>query len=179
MSNKDLKYYKALDYNIIIEKEVEDGESWFIAYARELGKFACYGRGETQAEALKSFIEEKNAFIEFLFNAGKFIPAPKQEEAERFRGVFNVRTSPAIHANLVNQAKEMDISLNLYLNQIITAAVEKKSTENVLMNKLFEICNKLEKHHYEVTNQLRYQKATLQYPNDWVMDYSDPYQKIA
>jgi len=72
MSNKDLKYYKALDYNIIIEKEVEDGESWFIAYANELGKFACYGRGETQTEALNSFIEEKNAFIEFLFSKWSF-----------------------------------------------------------------------------------------------------------
>jgi predicted RNase H-like HicB family nuclease len=179
MSNKDLKYYKALDYNIIIEKEVEDGESWFIAYANELGKFACYGRGETQTEALNSFIEEKNAFIEFLFSNGKFIPVPKQEEAERFSGVFNVRTSPAIHANLVNQAKEMDISLNLYLNQIIAAAVEKKSIGNVLLNKLFEICNKLEKHHYEVTNQLYYQKSTLQYPNDWAMEYSGPYRKTA
>jgi len=94
-------------------------------------------------------------------------------------GVFNVRTSPAIHANLVNQAKEMDISLNLYLNQIIAAAVEKKSIGNVLLNKLFEICNKLEKHHYEVTNQLYYQKSTLQYPNDWAMEYSGPYRKTA
>lgn len=179
MSNKDLKYYKALEYNIIIEKEEEKGESWYIAYTNELGKFACYGRGETQIEALNSLIEEKEAFIEYLFNEGQSIPEPKKGGSERYSGIFNVRTSPSIHANLVNQAKEMDISLNLYLNQVLAAAANKGNIKNVVMDKLFEICNKLENHHYEVTNQLRYQRDTLHSRQYWKVEYTDPYNLTA
>ena len=79
MSNKDLKYYKYLTYNIIVEKQEIDGETWFIAFTNELGKFACYGRGETQIEALNSFMVEKDVFIEYLFSEGKEIPEPKND----------------------------------------------------------------------------------------------------
>ena len=79
MSNKDLKYYKYLTYNIIFEKQEIDGETWFIAFTNELGKFACYGRGETQIEALNSFMVEKDVFIEYLFSEGKEIPEPKND----------------------------------------------------------------------------------------------------
>ena len=128
MSHKPLKYYKNLDYNIIIEKQMEDDEQWYIAFTNELGKLACYGRGDTQAEALASFFQEKDAFIEHLFSEGKHIPLP-EPHAQKFSGVFNVRTSPTIHANLVTQAKQQGISLNLYLNQILAGAVERKAMQ--------------------------------------------------
>ncbi len=171
MSNKDLKYYKELEYNIIVEKQEEDGESWFIAYSNELGKFACYGRGENQIEALQSFIEEKEAFIEFLFNEGKTIPEPSKNISDTFSGFFNVRTSPIIHANLVLQAKELDVSLNLYLNQILSAAIENKKNENLVMDKLSELCGKLDTHHFEVTKQLKYQKESININSDWASAY--------
>lgn len=179
MSNKDLEYYKGLEYNIIVEKQELDGEIWFIAYANELGKFACYGRGETQIEALNSFLLVKEEFIEYLFKEGNDIPEPIKEESEKYSGVFNVRTSPVIHANLVYQAKEMDISLNLYINQILAAAVEKKTAENGVMNKLTEICSKLEAHHFEVTKQLRYQKESLLSKYEWAAEYGGSYLRTA
>jgi predicted HicB family RNase H-like nuclease len=179
MSNKDLKYYQGLEYNVIIEKQITEDESWFIAYTNELGKFACYGRGESQVEALNNFLEEKANFIEYLFNHGKAIPEPLKQEPEKFSGIFNVRTSPTIHAKLVHQAKELDISLNLYLNQIITAAVEKKNDENLIMNKLTELCGKLDSHHFEITKQLRYQNESLSDKYEWAAEYSGPYLKTA
>ncbi len=178
MPYKDLKYYKNLEYNIIIEKQELDGEIWFIAYANELGKYACYGRGENQVEALNNFLKVKEEFIEYLFNEGFDIPEPVKEETEKFSGVFNVRTSPVIHANLVYQAKKMDISLNLYINQILAAAVEKKKIENEVMNKLTEIYSKLETHHFEVTKQLKYQKENLSGKHRWT-EYEGSYLKIA
>src|SRR5665647_2110406 len=161
MSNKDLKYYKDLSYNVVIEKQEMEGESWFIAFTNELGKFSCYGRGETQIEALNSFMEEKDVFIEYLFNEGKDIPEPKIDDSTNFSGFFNVPTSSIIHANLVHQAKELDISLNLYINQIIATAIERNRNENAIMNKLSEICGKIDFHHFEVTRQLRFQNESL------------------
>lgn len=179
MSNKDLQYYKDLAYNIVVEKQEMDGETWFIAFTSELGKFACYGRGETQIEALSSFMEEKEVFIEYLFNEGKDIPEPKNNDSEKFSGFFNVRTSSIIHANLVHQAKELDISLNLYINQILSAAVESNRLENVIMNKLGEICGKIDFHHYEVTRQLKFQNENLNQGLTWIAEYSNPYSEAA
>jgi predicted RNase H-like HicB family nuclease len=76
MLKKDIEYYKNLEYSVIVEKQEQDGEIWYIAYSTELGKFACYGRGETQVDALNNFNEEKETFIEFLFNEGNEIPEP-------------------------------------------------------------------------------------------------------
>jgi predicted HicB family RNase H-like nuclease len=179
MSTKDFKYYKDLAYNIIVEKQEMDGESWFIAFANELGKFACYGRGETQLEALNSFMQEKDAFIEYLYNEGKEIPEPKCTEPEKFSGFFNVRTSPIIHANLVHQAKELDISLNLYINQILAAAIETNRFENIIMNKLGEICGKIDYHHFEVTRQLKFQNESYKKGLTWTAEYSNPYLEVA
>lgn len=179
MSNKDLQYYKDLAYNIIVEKQEMDGETWFIAFTNELGKFACYGRGETQIEALNSFMEEKEVFIEYLFNKGESIPEPKNDDSEKFSGFFNVRTSSIIHANLVHQAKELNISLNLYINQILAASIESNRIENTIMNKLGEICGKIDFHHYEVTRQLRFQNESINKSLTWTAEYGNPYLEVA
>ena len=89
MLPKDLKYYQSLEYNVIIKKEELDGEKWYVAYCNELGVNACHGIGATQEEALKSFIEEKNAFIEFLFENGDTIPEVIQTE-QNLSGTFSV-----------------------------------------------------------------------------------------
>jgi predicted RNase H-like HicB family nuclease len=179
MSEKSLAYYKKVEYNIIIQKQESDGESWFIAYAEELGKFACYGRGDTRFEALTSFLEEKDSFIEYLFNEGINIPEPKNEETEKYSGFFNVRTSPQLHANLIAQAKEQKVSLNLFVNQIIAAALDTKKNENVILNKLAELSGKLDNHHFEVTKQLRYHKTFDSKDFHWQHEYEDSYLKTA
>jgi predicted RNase H-like HicB family nuclease len=179
MSEKNLAYYKEVEYNIIIQRQESDGESWFIAYTEELGKFACYGRGETKVEALSSFLEEKDVFIEYLFNEGLDIPEPKSEEIEKYSGFFNVRTSPQLHANLIAQAKEQKVSLNLYVNQIIAAALDSKKNENAILNKLAELSGKLDNHHFEVTKQLKYQKAIEKSSLHYQREYGDPYFEVA
>jgi predicted HicB family RNase H-like nuclease len=178
MSNKDLKYYQGLEYRILIEKIEDENDSMYLAYTNELGKYSCYGKGTNQIEAIQSFLEEKNDFIEHLFNSGEAIPEPLKEN-DRFSGVFNVRTSPIIHANLVYQARELDISLNLYLNQILAGATEKRQSENVILNKIGELCGKIDANHYEVTRQLQYQYESIKSQYKWSQDYANPYLDVA
>jgi predicted HicB family RNase H-like nuclease len=179
MSHKDLKYYKNLEYTILIERINEDNISAYIAYSNELGKFACYGKGKTQVEAINNFLIEKDEFIEYLFNARETINEPKQADSESYSGFFNVRTSSLIHANLVVQAKQMNISLNLYLNQILAGAVERKMSENLILDKIGELCGKLESHHFEVTRQLKYQVEEMRHQFTWHPEYSGRYLEIA
>lgn len=178
MSKNDLNYYMSLDYPIIVEKQKEGEESWYIAYTSAFGKYACYGQGDTATEAIERFYQEKDIFIAFLFNEGENIPEPSPV-SDKFSGVFNIRTSPVIHAKMVEQAKEMGISLNLYLNQILSAAVEQRKNDHQIINKLSQLCSQLEKHHFEVTKQLNYQKNKVGASRTWSADYQEPYLKTA
>ena len=107
---KDAKYYKSLDYDIVIRKEEMDGESWFIAYCNEFGAGACFGQGNTREDALNDFLKEKDWFIDFLYSRNEQIPEPTKEDAI-YSGIFSVRTSSWIHSMLVFQSKKQGISL--------------------------------------------------------------------
>lgn len=122
MLRKDLQYYKSLEYNIIIQREELDGDVWYIAYCNELGLNACHGIGDDKVSALQSFLEEKDAFIEMLYEKGEAIPEVSKEEVD-YKGTFSVRTSSWIHSTLVQQAKINGVSLNSYINQILAFGV--------------------------------------------------------
>ena len=92
MLRKDLQYYKSLEYNIIIQREELDGDVWYVAYCNELGLNACHGIGDDKVSALNSFLEEKDAFIEMLYEKGEAIPEVSKEEFD-YKGIFSVRTS--------------------------------------------------------------------------------------
>lgn len=119
MSRKSLEYYKSIEYNIIVQPQEMDGIKWYVAYCNEFGLNACHGLGNTPSEALSSFIEEKNAFIEFLFEKGETIPEKENCTENTVSGVFTVRTSPWVHSTLIRQANKENVSLNAYINQIL------------------------------------------------------------
>lgn len=163
MSAKNLEYYLGLKYDTIIHQEEFEGAVYYTVYCKELGKFSCYGTGSTIEEALQSFEETKKEFITYLYEEGSEIPEPSNigKLIEDFSGVFNIRTSPVIHANLVYQAEEFGISMNLYVNQILSGVVEKRALESKTIEMLSQLKCQLEDHHYEVTRRLTYQ-----YKND-------------
>lgn len=172
MSKKDLSFYLGLDYDIKVKKEYFEGESWFVAYAEELGKMACYGQGDNPAKAIESFLNEKDDFISYLFESKQAIPEPiiDGNDIEILSGTFNVRTSPAVHTLLAKVAKENRISLNLYVNQILSAAAHISEMENKLMGKLNLIEFKLDNHHSEVTGKLNYLPLPME--KNAVSDYA-------
>ena len=177
MSKKNLAYYLGLEYDIIVHKEEMDGESWYTAFSKELGKYSCYAKGDTASEAVENFKEQKNDFITYLFEEGKEIPEPNNniETASTYSGFFNVRTSPIIHAMLAEQASEMGISMNLYINQILAGAIEKKGFENQILNLFDKLNCKLDSQHYEITKQLKYQKEMTLEHVTWHSEYQEGY----
>ena len=126
---KDAQYYKSLDYDIIIKKEIEEDQTWYIAYCNEFGKNACFGQGMTREEALASFLSEKDFFIDFLLSRGENIPEPSVDISV-CSGIFSVRTSRWLHDALVREAKRNDVSLNAYINQLLAYGVGRGSSFN-------------------------------------------------
>lgn len=137
---KDLAFYKSLVYSVVVDPQHYNNERYYIAYAKELGKKSCYGEGDTPQEALNSFYMEKDAFIEELFSMRKPIPEPASEEGDNLpNGVINVRTSPTIHAKLLEQSRKANVSLNLYLNQILSSASALIDVKEEVSSKLEEV----------------------------------------
>lgn len=163
MSKKNLNYYLKLPYSIIIDNNNNDGIIEYFAYCNELGKFSCYGIGNTTEEALKNFYEEKDIYINYLFESG--LPIPEPISTNKYSGIFNVRTSPIIHANLVNQAKENGISLNLYVNQILSGHVEKVKYEHRVEKSIIDLCRNLTEQSAEFYKQIKYNLNNLIPPN--------------
>lgn len=153
MSHKDLQYYKSLEYNIIIKKEELDGERWYVAYCNELGLNACHGIGQDKVSALNSFIEEKDAFIEMLYEKGENIPEVSSDDTD-FSGIFSVRTSPWIHSSLVNQAKKNGVSLNCYVNQLLSYGVAANSAFMMYERKMSEMEVRLSKQNESILEKL-------------------------
>lgn len=165
---KDLLYYKRLNYEIHIEQETDENEIWFIAYCDELGRGSCYGTGTTPQEALENFMKDKNEFIKILYDEKKPIPEPRpREETESMlSGTFNVRTSPQIHGLLSQQAKERGISLNLYVNQLLATGSALHEAKKYFDEKCNRIEDKIDAHHYQMTNQLDYQIKSIETPGN-------------
>ncbi|MZP64762.1 MAG: toxin-antitoxin system HicB family antitoxin [Bacteroidales bacterium] len=159
----NLEYYKSLEYRVIIEKDSFEEENWYIAYAHELGKKACYGEGDTPQEALDSFLEVKDEFINMLFDLGKKIPEPDPNiDYEGCNGSISLRTTPQTHAYLLREAKRAGTSLNLFLNNLILLNLNQSLTDEIF-KKIALLESKLDKHHrYAEMKIISYEKAADQ-----------------
>jgi len=71
--NKDLAYYMALHYSILLT-QADDG-SWFAEIPDLPG---CMSFGETQQEALDMIEDAKLTWISGSLEAGDLIPEPKK-----------------------------------------------------------------------------------------------------
>ncbi len=144
MSNKkDLNFYKKLDYNIIIEPRIEDDEKWYMAYARELGKYSCYGLGSTPEEAITQFREEKNNFLEYLLENNMDIPLPEERKND-YSGQLTIRLPKYLHALLAEQAKEEGVSLNTYIISKLSMAAGEQEREAGIFHQIKKMDYKLD-----------------------------------
>ena len=124
-------------YKTIITKVIDEDEVYFIAYNEEFGKFSCRGEGTTPEAALKNLELERLDLISILLEKGKPIPDPLPDEYEiLFSGKFPVRTSPEIHKRLINEAKRMNISLNLLVNQLLSQNLTCREIEHSINERL-------------------------------------------
>jgi antitoxin HicB len=80
------------------------------------------GYGNTQQEAINDLMQAAPAFAEAVEESGQRIPAPEPpRDCQEFSGKFNVRVPKLLHAMLVRQAEEQDVSLNSLVQTILTA----------------------------------------------------------
>lgn len=106
---KDLAYYKALNYEVIISYDSFD--KIFIARIPELP--GCLSHGESPDEAFEMIEESKEAWLEAALMSNIKIFEPSDKE---YSGKFVVRVPKSLHKQLVEKAKLEGVSLNQYVN---------------------------------------------------------------
>jgi predicted HicB family RNase H-like nuclease len=161
---KDLNFYKNLEYKIITEAVIDEFGKEYIAYCYELGKYSCYGTGKTQIEAIEKFIKDKNEFIELLIEQKKPIPEPIiQSEESLPNGTITFRTLPVLHKQLLEQAKQNSVSLNLYMNYIVNSASVVNDVKSELKQEMRSTCERIEAN---FTNFYRWAQKDVQFERE-------------
>ena len=110
---KDLKYYLSLTYPMTIMKDVEEGETYYIAEIPDLP--GCGAHGKTVEEALNSLEEARELWIETSFEKGMEIPEPVSDE--EFSGKILLRIPPTLHMKLTTKARKEESSLNQFIRK--------------------------------------------------------------
>lgn len=120
-TSKDLDYYLALPYTIIVRKD-EDGD--FVARVQELS--GCISHGDAEATAIENLRSMQRLWIEDALAAGEIIPEPERD-ADLPSGRWVQRVPRKLHRDLVRMAEMENVSLNQMVTSLLSHAVTEKS----------------------------------------------------
>lgn len=120
MERPSLSYYLSLKYPMEIRQlSPEEGGVW-LASIPSLGKHSFRGTGDTLEEALADLDQTKVLLFEDMYERGEQIPLPPSPDEEEYSGVPGLRMSKFLHRLVAERAKAEGVSINLYLNSVIT-----------------------------------------------------------
>lgn len=138
--SKSLKYYMNLDYTIEINKlKKEDGGGYHVCIP-QLGKYAFQADGDTIDEAIKNLEIIKEELFAGYLKKGIEIPEPENTSKEEYSGKFLVRVPKELHRKVAVNAKESGISLNQYVQYLISTTV----TADTFEKRLDKVCNQFQ-----------------------------------
>lgn len=111
--------------NNSVEKYLELGYSMRITPDPELGFFAeipdlpgCVGDGNTIDDAVADLHDSMKVWLEHAIEKGQEIPPPREDSD--YSGHFALRMPSSLHRAVSEEAEEEGVSINLYLNTLIT-----------------------------------------------------------
>ncbi len=109
----------------------EEGDGYYVVIP-QLGKYAFHADGETLEKAIENLEAVKGFLFEKYIKNDTSIPEPINEEKIEYSGKFIIRIPKQLHRILANEAKKEDISLNQYIQFLLTSATVAHSFENVI-----------------------------------------------
>ena len=162
---KPLEYYLGLNYPITLYRAEEGG---FVAEIEDLE--GCLTQGETVEETTENIEEARQLWIKAAYEDRVEIPIPRTDE--EYSGRFLARMPKSLHRRLTERARYEGVSLNHYVESILSAGI---SNQNVVD----EIKTELDK----ISKQIDTDRAqTINYPMSqayvrWIMgetEYESP-----
>jgi len=118
MKRKDLEYYLGLPYTTVVEKRNDGQGPYYVARVLELPH--CLIHGGSPEEAVSDLAGVEKDWLEDCLERGIHIPEPEKQE---YSGELRLRMPPSLHRRLAITARKEGISLNSYLNSILSGSV--------------------------------------------------------
>lgn len=115
---KDFDYYAALPYKVVLLPSPEGG---YVVEIPELP--GCISQGETVEEAMQMIEDAKRCWLDVALEDGQEIPEPAK--IEDYSGKFVVRVPKSLHHDLVQRAKDENVSLNQLTTYLLSAGIGK------------------------------------------------------
>lgn len=120
------------DYSIKITKLSPEMGGCYIAEVEELP--GCIADGETPQEALGNIDKAIDLWIEVQKKIGRPVPAPKvYENKKEYNGKISLRTSKSLHEALMKIAETEGVSLNSFINDVLSEKVGFLNSRNHLL----------------------------------------------
>lgn len=108
---KNLDYYMSLNYPTEFQKIVEDdGETYYRVTISKLPGLIAYG--DNVDDALTELEEAKKAWFSSCLRRKVEIPEPS---SKKYSGKLLIRIPRTLHAQLAEEAKEENVSLNSFI----------------------------------------------------------------
>jgi antitoxin HicB len=113
---KDLEHYMSLPYTIIINTEEDNNGSCYVARLQEVPYLI--GTGDTPEKAINELKINQRLKFETDLEMGFPISEPA-----KYTGQFHLRVQPSIYGSLARMAEMENVSLNQYINTLLSRAV--------------------------------------------------------
>lgn len=113
-----------MDYKVEIIKLSEEDGGGYIAIVPKLP--GCISDGNTPQEALENVQDAIKCWIETAKEKGLPIPSPeeyKEEYKEEYSGRLVLRIPKSLHKRLAQEAKKEGVSLNSFIQHLISYAL--------------------------------------------------------
>lgn len=127
MKNKE--YYLSLNYPVLVERFIDEGEVLYSAEIKELPGLIVYG--ETAVEVLDDIETAKEEWIEVNLELGRRIPEPRPKKSE-YRGRLTLRLPKSLHKEVAELSEDEGVSINQCVVQLINNGLRENSFQEIL-----------------------------------------------
>jgi antitoxin HicB len=119
LADDAIRHYLNLPYRIALTRDGMDEERPWRAAVEELA--GCEARGATPADAAAKIPAALADWVANAQAAGREVPEPRG--ARDYSGKLLLRMSKTLHSELALAAERDEVSLNAYINQLLTTAI--------------------------------------------------------
>lgn len=123
---KNIDELMKLNYAISIQKVIDDGDEYFAVSYPELPGLTIYA--DSINEGLEELDEAKLEWFHAAIDSGVEIPKPKKDVSAS--GRVTLRLPKSLHSEIKERAKLEEVSLNSYLNYLISTGLRVVDVEN-------------------------------------------------
>lgn len=106
-----------MNYEFSVYQMNVEGHLFWVAESKALK--GCIGQGETAKEAIQELSVNETEWLETAEQFGTPIPLKMIRKEKQYSGKVSLRFSPFVHEEAADNAKELGISLNQYINDAI------------------------------------------------------------